>query len=686
MHTGHTRAVSVVLLIIRHVSERIIPAFLLNLLMLLSGPASGNITENHYVRPPTISDHGLSENLITSFYKDQAGIISGEYYVAGGYKVSVAIAGGQAGNPAAGPRRNINLTWFIYLLVLMLLIFGIRKYELSRVSQRNQMKIANLENQKLKELDQVKSQLFNNISQEFRTPLTMIKGPLEELIGESDDVQRYNTLKMMHTNTTRLLQLVNQILDLSAIESGNYVVEAKTGNVVDLIKGIAMSYSSVADRKKIKLSLEEGPGVNSPEFRNKFYYDPSIFEKIISNILSNAFKFTPENGRITIKICKNEDAEHGGFLEIVIADTGIGIPPDKLPFIYDRFYKVDETPERTHEGSGVGLTYVKELVRVHKGWIRVKSLPDTGTVFSLKFLVGANHLPDDWITSEEKQDIEYKPVLDDPDQDHDPLANQSADTTENQGKPWVLVIDFSAGVRHFIYDILQNDYRVIQSSSAGEGVKKAKEFIPDMIISEVIMPDMDGYKFCENIKNSANTSHIPVILLTARTDITDKIIGLDTGADDYITKPFNARELKARVDNLINTRRILREKFSNNSIIKPGEIQVNSRDTYYINKLLEVVEKNIGNHDFSVEDLGKEVGMSKSQIHRKLKALINMPASHFIRSVRMHKAMEMLRNDAGTVAEIAYMVGYDDPGYFTKSFHNFFGKVPSRVIKKKSRL
>ncbi len=684
MHTDHTRAVSVVLLIIRHVFGRIIPAFLLNLLILLSQPAFGKITENHYAMPP-LSDQGLSQNLIPSFYKVQTGIILANYYVTVGYIDQVATDGDQEGNPVTRPWRNTNLHWLIYLCVFLALLYGIRKYEMSRLSHRNQMKIVNMENQKLRELDQVKTHLFNNISQEFRTPLTMIKGPLEQLIVETDDLQRYNTLKSMHENTSRLLQLVNQILDLAAIESGNYVVKAKTGNVVGLVKGIAMSYSSVADRKKIKLSMEEGPGVNSPEFRNMFYYDPSIFEKIISNLLSNALKFTPENGRVTIKICKNEETEHGGFLEIVIADNGIGIPPDKLPFIYDRFYKVDEATERNHEGSGVGLTYVKELVRVHKGWIRVKSLPDTGTVFSLRFPVAADNLPPDGIISEEQQHVKYKPITGNPDQGYD-LTYRSVDITKNHGKPSVLVIDFSAGVRHFIYDILQNDYRVIRSSSAGEGLKKAKEFIPDLVICEVLMTDMDGYKLCENLKNSEKTSHIPVILLTARADIKDKIMGLDTGADDYIAKPFNAGELKARVDNLINSRRILREKFSNNSIIKPGEIPVNSRDTFYINKLLEAVEKNIGNHGFSVEDLGKEVGMSKSQVHRKLKALTNMPASHFIRLVRMHKAMEMLHNDAGTVAEIAYMVGYDDPGYFTKTFHNFFGKVPSKVIKKQSRL
>jgi signal transduction histidine kinase/DNA-binding response OmpR family regulator len=681
MHTDHTIAVSVVLIISRHVFKRIIPAFLLNLFILLPGPASVNIIENHYFNPP-ISDRVLSQNPIPSFYKVQTGSISAYYYVTFGYRDPVANAGDPDGNLATGPLRNTNWTWLIYLWVLLTLIYGIRKYELSRLSHRTQMKIVNMENQKLKELDQVKTHLFTSISQEFRTPLTMIKGPLEQLIEESDDMQRYNTLKKMHGNASRLLQLVNQLLDLSAIESGEYILEAKTGNVVDLVKGIALSYASVADKKKIKLSLEEGPDMNDPEFRNMFYYDPSVFEKIISNLLSNAFKFTPENGSVTIKICKNTGTEHDGFLEIVIADTGIGIPPDKLPYIYDRFYKVDEASERNHEGSGVGLTYVKELVRVHKGWIRVKSLPDTGTVFNLRFPVGLNHLPPDRIISEEQQRSEYKAIMAEPDQDYDPLSYQSTDITKSQGKPWIMVIDFSAEVRHFIYDILQNDYRVIQSSNASEGLKKAKEFIPGLIISEVIMPDMNGYKLCENLKTSEKTSHIPVILLTARADIKDKIIGLDTGADDYIVKPFNARELKARVDNLINGRRILREKFSEKSIINPGEISVNSRDTFYINKLLEVVEKNIGNHEFSVEDLGKEAGMSKSQLHRKLKALINMPASHFIRSVRMHRAMKMLQNDAGTVAEIAYMVGYDDPGYFTKSFRNFFGKLPSKVLRK----
>ena len=545
------------------------------------------------------------------------------------------------------------------------------------------MKIANIETQKLRELDRIKTSLFDNISQEIRIPLTLIKGPLEQLIGETADKKKKNRLELIHNNTTRLLQLANRLFDLSLIQSGKYVVRARTGNVVKLVKGVVMSYLSVAERKNILLEVEVLPEVNDQEFQKSFFYDPDILETIINNLISNAIKFTPENGQITVKICRQSDEKNGDFLELIIADTGIGIPEDKLPYIYDHFYQIDSKSLSHNEGSGVGLAYVKELIRIHKGLIRVKSIPDKGTVFSIKFPSGENYMSAEKSGHEKHLHSPEGSGLTARNPHYEPATQISDHSAVDHIKPWVLVVERHPEISDFIASILRDEYRIIHSSSAGEGIRKANEFIPDLIISEVMMPEIDGYELCESLKTSVKTSHIPLILLTSSADVQDKILGLGTGADDYMIKPFKARELKARVDNLIESRRILREKFSTGSIIRPGQILVNSRDTVYMNKLLEVVERNIGNHEFSALDLGEEVGMSKSQVHRKLKALINMSANQFIRSVRLHRAMELLQSDAGTIAEIAYMVGYDDPGYFTKSFRNFFGKLPSEVIRKK---
>jgi signal transduction histidine kinase/DNA-binding response OmpR family regulator len=580
-------------------------------------------------------------------------------------------------------RWKLSWVYLIYLSIIIFIVSGVRRYELSRFNLRNQMKIADIETQKLRELDQVKTNLFTKISQEIRLPLTLIKGSLDPLYKESDDIEKIKALQLISDNADRLLQLANQLSDLSLIQSRNYVFTARTGDVTQLVKGISMSYASMAAGKNISLQVEENPGVNDPEFKNNFYYDPDILEIILNNLISNAIKFTPENGTVTIIICRHTDKDNADHLELVVSDTGIGIPEDKLPYIYDHFYRI-ETKSLSHsQGSGVGLAYVRELVRLHKGLIRVKSIPDKGTVFSLRFPCGEKHLSAEKAVHEKKVLPGGRPVLPFRNPYYVPAKNISDHFASDLNKPWILVVEDHTGLRDFIAGILENEYRIIHSSNAGEGIQKATEFIPDLIVSEVTLPGTDGYELCEKLKNSEKTSHIPVILLTGSAVSQDKITGLGTGADDYIVKPFKTRELKARVDNLIESRRKLREKFSSGNVINPGEILVNSRDNIYMNKLLDVVNKNIGNHEFSVNDLGKEVGMSKSQLHRKLKALVNMSATRFIRTVRMHRAMELLQNDAANIAEIAFMVGYDDPGYFTKSFRNFFGKLPSEVTRKR---
>jgi CheY-like chemotaxis protein len=248
-----------------------------------------------------------------------------------------------------------------------------------------------------------------------------------------------------------------------------------------------------------------------------------------------------------------------------------------------------------------------------------------------------------------------------------------------QNFPWILVIEDHEEVSHYIAESIRMDYKVVEVPDSTRGYSIAEEIIPDLIICDIMMPGMDGFELCRLLKHNTKTSHIPVIMITARAGEADRINGLQTGADDYLVKPFNVRELRIRIKNLIENRRILREKFTSNSIIRPDEISVTSRDAAFIEKLLRVVEKNIGNYSFSVEDLCREAGMSQSQMHRKLKATVNMPANHFIRSVRMRRAMELLKQGAGNISDISYMVGYDDPGYFTKSFHKFFGKMPSEV-------
>jgi two-component system, sensor histidine kinase ChiS len=576
-------------------------------------------------------------------------------------------------------------TWWaivLYLLLFFLALFAARRYEVNRIMLQNELKLEKVTTDSLRNLDHLKSQFFTNISHEFRTPLTLIMGPAEEMLGKNGDPKMQKTLRVMHTNAARLLTLVNQLLELSKLESGNYQVKAATGDFISLMKSLVMSFASRAEQKNIKLEFNFDPQLRKPEFTDNFYFSHDIIEKTVNNLLSNAFKFTPENGQIRVEACLNRIKDKGRVVEIIFKDSGIGIPAEKLPFIFDRFYQVDASSKRDYDGSGIGLALVKDLVDQHKGSIIAKSRPGKGTTFSLRLPFGREHYSPDQIVSRPTDEVKKENGNGKPNALQVTEDDWQLSAANGTNGPLLLVVEDHADVRHFIAENLVEHFRVQEAENALEGQRLALDMIPDLIISDVMMPGMDGFEFCEKLKTDERTSHIPVILLTARAEDPDRMHGLETGADDYLTKPFNPRELLIRATNLVENRRLMREKFSTNAIIKPGEITVTSRDRAFMEKLMGIMEKNMDNEKFSVEDLASEAGMSQSQLHRKLKALINQTANHFIRSARMHRANELLEKDAGTIAEVAYMVGYEDPGYFTKSYKAFFGQLPSEVRKK----
>lgn len=568
--------------------------------------------------------------------------------------------------------------YLLYFFIFAGALYSMRKYELGRLKLRNQMRIGSIETKKLKELDQLKSQFFANVSHEFRTPLTLIKGPLEDLMDNNTDPEKTRTFQLMHNHTSKLQGLINQILDLARIESGNYVVKASRGDIVGFIEGLALSFDTLAEKKGIILGIDTGPGLDRTETANRYYYDPDILEKIVINLISNAFKYTPENGRITVRIAQISDHDGMCMLEISIEDTGIGIPADQLPHVFDRFYQGEGSNTMNQVGSGIGLAFVHELAGIHGCKIHVESQVGSGTVFILRIPEGKKHLAPDQIRGEEHTHEAYRSMSNSHRSEKNTPVRPGI-LNEKEGKPWILIVEDQLEVRQYIEESIQNEFLVMMASNAADGLQMAEEFIPDLIVSDIMMPEMDGCEFCEKIKISEKTSHIPVILLTAMAEINDRIKGLEIGADDYLTKPFNAKELRVRISNLVHSRKVLRQKFTSNSIIHPGEILVSSRDKDMMEKWLGVVQRNIDNVDFSVEDLGRETGMSQSQLHRKLKAIVDMSANQFIRSVRMHRAMELLQKGVGNIGEVAYRVGYDDPGYFSKSFRKFFDKLPSEV-------
>jgi DNA-binding response OmpR family regulator/anti-sigma regulatory factor (Ser/Thr protein kinase) len=399
-------------------------------------------------------------------------------------------------------------------------------------------------------------------------------------------------------------------------------------------------------------------------------------EKIFTNLLSNAFKFTPEGGKVLVQI-SNSRFQDPRQLRITIADTGIGIPTEELPRVFDRFYQVDASQTREHEGSGIGLALTKELVELHHGSISVKSEAGKGTEFTVRFPLGREHLKDDEIVDRpEGSDVTFRqpevvPVI----------PSDVAEKPEEKDasvKPIVLIVEDNADVRAYMREYLVTGYEVQEAHDGSEGIEKAKEIIPDLIISDVMMPKKDGYELCRTLKLDEKTSHIPIILLTAKAGTENKIEGLETGADDYLTKPFDAKELLVRVKNLIDLRQKLRERFGKLLIsLSPDQAPVKSVDKTFLDKLRVAIEKNMSREDFTVEELAGEAAMSRAQLHRKLVALTGDSAGDLIRSFRLQRAKEMLENRGGTVAEIAYAVGFSSPAYFTKCFREQFGVVPS---------
>lgn len=520
--------------------------------------------------------------------------------------------------------------------------------------------------QKLLEMDKIKSQFFANISHEFRTPLTLIMGPIEEML-RSDSKASSKTLKMMKGNSNRLLELINQLLDISKLESGKMELEVSKVDFGNFLKRVVSSFSSFAVQKKVQLDFKT-------EIENlELWVDKDKIEKVVNNLLSNAFKFTRPNGRIEVRLSTTED-----FAKFEVTDTGIGIPKEKMKNIFERFVQVDNTITREFEGSGIGLALTKELVELHEGKISVKSEIGKGSVFTV--LLPKKKL--EFAKMREKfEEIETANLLEDVEVkfDKNELLSLTYEPKSKVEIPLVLVVEDNDEVREYICNQLMENYKLIEAVDGEDGILKAKTKIPDLVISDVMMPKVDGYKLAEELKKDEKTSHIPIIMLTAKASSESKIEGLETGIDDYLTKPFDSQELRVRVKNLIENRNRLKEKFSRQIILDSQSIVGESIDEVFLKKVFSCIENFLSDSDFDVETLGNEIGMSRSQLHRKLKALIGKSPSELIRIKRLERAKKMLEKKISNVSEIAYDVGFNNLSYFSKCFKEHFGKLPSEI-------
>jgi signal transduction histidine kinase/ligand-binding sensor domain-containing protein/CheY-like chemotaxis protein len=570
------------------------------------------------------------------------------------------------------------------------------------------------QSEKLQEMDQVKSRFFANISHEFRTPLTLIMGPLEQMISKSQDKEQEKNLNLMLRNSQRLLSLINQLLELSKFESGKMKLAACQQNIIPFLKGIVASFEPVAAKNELDLTfhvegVEEVEDEEDAEEENiTLYFDPEKLEEVIFNLLSNAIKFTPPGGKINVTIKRNRTEEKtfpSGSADIMVCDTGPGIPRDQLTHIFDRFYQSDSTYEHHPKGSGIGLTIAKEIVELHHGRINVHSTEGKGTEFLIRLPMGKAHLKSDEMVQLSETPIPRKrpseipafymiekergvsaDVKGLPTDGKAKLADSkktAAATMEEDSdllkpeKDIVLVVEDSADVRDYIRGSLEPIYKVEEAKEGREGIQKAQEIIPDLIISDIIMPEVDGYELCRILKSDIKTSHVPIILLTAKAAEESIIQGLEIGADDYITKPFSTKILCARIKNLIDLRRQLQQTLHREMTLQPVKMSVSKIDTEFLNDLKTVINKNLSDPDFNVEELCKKLYMSRTSLYRKVLALSGETPTEYIRSCRLKRAAQLLKSNFGTVLEVAFEVGFSNSSYFIKCFKEKFHQLPS---------
>ncbi len=515
---------------------------------------------------------------------------------------------------------------------------------------------------RLKELSQFKSKFYTNITHEFRTPLTVILGMNENIKGHEQEKS------LIRRNSKNLLQLINQLLDLSRIESNNLQLNFVQNDIVAYLRYLTESFYSMAEEKGIRLTFY------SEVEEQLMDYDEVKVQHIVYNLLSNAIKFTDETGKVILHTSLTEENQ----LKIKVKDTGKGIPEHKLPHIFKRFYRVEEEDSNDMTvGTGVGLALTKELVELMEGEISVKSAIGKGTEFEilLKVRQEAKKAASPQVFT--RPEVPFTGTSEDA-----PLGASVRKEEKYIGdisRPILLLVEDNPDVVTYVESILSTDYEITVAKNGEIGIEYAIEKIPDIIISDVMMPIKNGYEVCETLKTDERTSHIPIILLTAKATVDDRIHGLKYGADAYLTKPFNKDELLIRLGQLVALRKQLQSYYSNGDAPKQESAKRSPIDDQFINKLHEIVDQHIGDIEFGVPQLSQLSLMSQTQVYRKLKAVTGKTPSQFIRSIRLQKGMHLLKETDMNISEIAYEVGFSDPNYFSRAFNDAFGKPPRDV-------
>jgi signal transduction histidine kinase/DNA-binding response OmpR family regulator len=569
-------------------------------------------------------------------------------------------------------------TWVAYItyfLILVLIIVYFANYSVMHYTTKKKIMLENDHNKRLHELDVLRTKFFINISHDLRTPLTLISGPLEKILQKSriEPDTKYQ-LTIIQRNVKRLHYLIEQMLDIRKAEVGKLSVKAQNLDLVEFIRNEAGHFSLAIQNKGLSFSC------TSDEEVMMAHFDPDIISKIIFNLLSNAIKYTTE-GAIGIHISRlpatvDLSAENGagGFIKVEVRDSGQGISAETQERIFDRFYQVEA---KSGKGYGIGLSHCKDLIEALRGRIDVNSTPGVGSVFSFYIpnLETNDAQPQNSTTKETSLEDIYSVA------GPEPANNEMHGKMASSGKS-LLIVEDNADLRKYIRNELISVYKVYEANDGVQGLEMANQHLPDLIVSDIMMPNMDGIELCKQIKSNIETSHIPVILLTARVDNEKKYEGIEKGADDYIPKPFEMEYLKIRIKNLLRSREQLRELFRSTTSLEPSKITVTSVDEKFLDTLMKTIEKGIPDPDFNVNSLELEMGMSHANLYRKIKSITGFSGKEIIMHMRLARAHQVFTETKDIrISEVAYLVGFTNPKNFSRAFKEKYGKTPTDFLK-----
>ena len=563
----------------------------------------------------------------------------------------------------------------IYTFLIGLAVYWLIWIMNSKTKLKHELEFEHVETERTKEINAAKLHFFTNISHEFRTPLTLILGPLQQILsGYKGSNFLHKKLLVIESSANHLLQLINTLMDFRKLEENQVKLEIAEGNIVKFLKEIFLSFSVFAKDGDFTYTF------NTSNEEILVYYDRLKLERVFFNLISNAFRYTPNGGHISINVFKEENQ-----IKIEVEDSGVGISEEYIDKIFESFFEISilTSPQKNYnKGTGLGLSIAKSIVKLHQGAITVRNKSSQGVIFKVLLPLGRNHLSENEILKDFVLSDDVSQYASQLNSYPETIDEDIDDLIKEQKKHTILLVEDNKVLLSFMKNLLKKDYNILQAENGKIAIKKALKNLPDLIISDVIMPEMVGTELCSLIKGNLKTSHIPVILLTSRTSLVYKVEGLESGADDYISKPFNLIEFKLRINNILVSKDRLKEKFSNENGLVPSDITVTSIDEELLKKAFEIIEKNISNELFDVPFFCSELGVSRSLLFTKIKAWTNFTPNEFIHEIRLKSAAQLLEQKKINISQVCYKVGFKNPKYFSKCFQKKYGITPTQYANK----